>query len=64
MSVRLLATPTLTSASSPGASVVGTFGDNTKSPRTVVVPCQVPMRSGDTATAITRSVPLKSSCTA
>jgi hypothetical protein len=55
----LFDTPTPTSASSPGASVVGALGDNTKSPRTVVAPSTMPIMSGDTATAITRSLPWK-----
>jgi hypothetical protein len=55
----LFDTPTLTSNSSPGDTVVGAFGDNTKSPRTSVRLSWTPARSSVTATAITRSVPLK-----
>ena len=38
---------------------IGAFGDNTKSPRTSVRLSCTPTRSSVTATAITRSVPLK-----
>ena len=55
----VLATPTGSSNSSPGAMCVGTVGVSTKSPRTSALVVSMPMRSVDTATAITRSWPLK-----
>ena len=55
----LLATPTLTSNSSPGARATGTLGESTKSPRTREVVCATPTAPSLTATASTRSDPLK-----
>ena len=55
----LLATPTETSNSSPGAATMGTLGESTKSPRTIAFLSAMPTASGATATAITRRVPLK-----
>ncbi len=55
----LLATLTLTSNSSPGATKVGTLGDSTKSPRTSAPLLNTPTESAATATAMTRSLPLK-----
>ena len=59
----LFATPTVTSKVSPGATMSGTFGESTKSPRTRDFASAAPTASGLTATAITRSVPLKYSGT-
>ena len=59
----LLATPRLTSKVSPGATIGGTFGVRTKSPRTRLFASAAPTASSFTATAITRSVPLKYSGT-
>ena len=59
----LLATPTETSNSSPGAAASGAFGESTKSPCTMALLLSVPMVDSLTATAINRSVPLKVSGT-
>jgi hypothetical protein len=58
-SAMLLATPTLTSNSSPGATTSGALGDSTKSPRTMAARSAVPMADSLTATAMMRSRPLK-----
>ena len=57
--ITLLATPTLTSNSSPGVTAVGAFGDSTKSPRTVERALATPIDRSVTVTAKTRSEPLK-----
>src|SRR5262249_43394966 len=57
------ATPTETASSSPGAAKVGTFGESTNGARTSVFFSATPTASGATATAITRSAPLKESGT-
>ena len=55
----LLATPTETSNSSPGATATGALGESTKSPRTRDCTLATPRLVSLTATAITRSAPLK-----
>ncbi len=56
---RLLLTPTLTSNSSPGATIAGTFGVMMKLSRTVAAVCALPIFSGVTEIAMTRILPLK-----
>ena len=52
---RLLASPTVTSNSSPGAAAVKTFGVITNGPRTIVVSLERPTAASATATAMMRS---------
>ena len=61
----LFDTPTLTSNSSPGVTITGTFGEITRSPRTIVRVCWTPTEPSveATATAMIRTVPLNDSGT-
>ncbi len=59
----LFDTPTPISTSSPGVIATGTFGNSTRSPRTVVLAMAEAAVSSFTATAITRNEPLKLSGT-